>query len=275
MSRRVVITYNTQDGAAQALAQDICVLLEKGGFQPELFEPADKKGAELSDCLCMITVGGDGTILHWGKLAAMYGIPLLGVNRGRLGFMATLEPSDIARIPEILRGGFEVSRRMMMSVEIHRADGSCETREALNDVVAERDRSSKLPEFRIYCGDSEVSRVHADGIIFSTPTGSTAYALSAGGSIIAPDMECVECTPLCPHTLFSRPMIFSAAKPIKLRVASYQGSVVTVSVDGERGIPFGDGDELVLWRFDKPLELIEAGEGFFGAVRNKLMTPLK
>lgn len=275
MSSRVVITYNTHDGAAAALAQDICALLENGGFMPVLFDSAEKKAAELSDCLCMITVGGDGTILHWGKLAAMYGIPLLGVNRGRLGFMATLEPSDIARIPEILRGGFEVSRRMMMSVEIHRADGSCETREALNDVVAERDRSSKLPEFHIYCGDSEVSRVHADGVIFSTPTGSTAYALSAGGSIIAPDMECVECTPLCPHTLFSRPMIFSVAKPIKLRVASYQGSVVTVSVDGERGIPFGDGDELVLWRFDQPLELIEAGEGFFGAVRNKLMTPLK
>lgn len=273
MSKRVVVTYNTHDNAAASLANAICALLSDSGFQPALFD--DASVSELRGALCMITVGGDGTILHWGKLAAMCGVPLLGVNRGRLGFMATLEPSDIARIPEILSGKLTISRRMLMSVEIHRADGSCETREALNDVVAERDRSSKLPEFRISCGDSEVSRVHADGVIFSTPTGSTAYALSAGGSIIAPDMECVECTPLCPHTLFSRPMIFSAAKPIKLRVVSYQGSVVTVSVDGERGIPFGDGDELVLWRFDKPLELIEAGEGFFGAVRDKLMTPLK
>lgn len=273
MSKRVIITYNTHDDKAAALADAISALLSDSGFQPVFFD--GKALDKLRDALCMITVGGDGTILHWGRLAAMYGVPLLGVNRGRLGFMATLEPSDIACIPEILGSDFSVSRRMMLSVEIHRADGSCETREALNDVVAERDRSSKLPEFRIYCGDSEVSRVQADGVIFSTPTGSTAYALSAGGSIIAPDMECVECTPLCPHTLFSRPMIFSVAKPIKLRAASYQGSVVTVSVDGERGIPFGDGDELVLWRFDSPLELIEAGEGFFGAVRNKLMTPLK
>lgn len=273
MSKRVIITYNTHDATAAALANAICTRLADSGFQPMLFD--GKAPSELQGALCMITVGGDGTILHWGRLAAMCGVPLLGVNRGRLGFMATLEPSDIACIPEILNSDFTVSRRMMMSVEIHRADGSCETREALNDVVAERDRSSKLPEFRIYCGDSEVSRVQADGVIFSTPTGSTAYALSAGGSIIAPDMECVECTPLCPHTLFSRPMIFSVAKPIKLRVASYQGSVVTISVDGERGIPFGEGDELVLWRFDNPLELIEAGEGFFGAVRNKLMTPLK
>ncbi len=273
MSKRVIITYNTHDEAAAALAQDICALLDKSGFQPSL--PENAGASELDGAFCMITVGGDGTILHWGKLAARCGVPLLGVNRGRLGFMATLEPSDIARIPYILQGDFTVSRRMIMNVEIHRADGSCETRAALNDVVAERDRSSKLPEFRISLGNSEVSRVHADGIIFSTPTGSTAYALSAGGAIIAPDMECIECTPLCPHTLFSRPMIFSADKDIFLRAASYQGSVVKISVDGERGIPFNDGDVLRLSRFERTLQLIEAGEGFFGAVRDKLMTPLK
>lgn len=270
MSKRVIITYNTQDSAAAALAEDIRTLLDKSGFAAEIYQ----RGCELGGALCMITVGGDGTILHWGKLAAMYGLPLLGVNRGRLGFMATLEPADISQIPDIL-ADFKASRRMIMSVEIHRADGTCETREALNDVVVERTRASKLPEFRISCGNSEVSRVHADGVIFSTPTGSTAYALSAGGAIIAPDMECIECTPLCPHTLFSRPMIFSAERDISLRCTSYQGSVVTISVDGERGIPFSDGDTLLLYKFEKPLELIEAGEGFFGAVRNKLMTPLK
>ncbi len=274
MSRSVIITYNTQDAAAATLAGEISVLLENSGMQPVLYDPDNSGECPLDGAFCMITVGGDGTILHWGKLAAMYQLPLLGINRGRLGFMATLEPSDICRIPEIL-ADFTVSRRMIMSVEIHRADGSRETREALNDVVAERTRASKLPEFRISCGNSEVSSVHADGVIFSTPTGSTAYALSAGGAIIAPDMECIECTPLCPHTLFSRPIIFSADKDISLRCSSYQGSVVTISVDGERGIPFGDGDVLLLSRYDKPLELIEAGEGFFGAVRNKLMTPLK
>ncbi len=263
------------DNAAAALAKDIAMLLESSGIQPVLYDPEKADGCEFEGALCMITVGGDGTILHWGKLAAMYGLPLLGVNRGRLGFMATLEPSEIDRIPDIITGELNVSRRMIMTVEIHRADGSCETREALNDVVVERDRCSKLPEFRISCGDSEVSKLQADGVIFSTPTGSTAYSLSAGGAIIAPDMECIECTPLCPHTLFSRPMIFSAEKNISLRSFAYQDSIVTISVDGERGIPFNEGDTLVLYRFDKKLELIEAGEGFFGAVRNKLMTPLK
>ena len=275
MKKRVIITYNTLDSGAAALAEDIRALLEKSGLQPVLYTNHNADISDFIGALCLITVGGDGTILHWGKLSALCGVPLLGVNRGRLGFMATLEPADISRIPDIIKGDFTVSRRMLMTVEIHRADGTHETREALNDVVVERDRSSKLPEFRISCGDSEVLKLQADGVIFSTPTGSTAYSLSAGGAIIAPDMECIECTPLCPHTLFSRPMIFSAEKDISLRCNSYQGSRVTISVDGERGIPFDDGDVLQLYRFEKPLELIEAGEGFFGAVRNKLMTPLK
>ncbi len=275
MSKRVLITYNTCDEASRSLAEKICVMLAENGVQTVVFDPDGRRALDIESCFCMITVGGDGTILHWGKLAALAGVPLLGVNRGRLGFMATLEPSEIERIPEIILGEFSVSRRMIMTVEIHRADGSHETREALNDVVVERDRGSKLPEFHIFSGDSEVLKLQADGMIFSTPTGSTAYALSAGGPIIAPDMECIECTPLCPHTLFSRPMIFSAARDISLRCVSYQGSVVTINVDGERGIPFGEGDVLQLRRFESPLELIEAGEGFYGAVRNKLMTPLK
>ncbi len=281
MSRRVLITYNTWDEKSAALGVEICALLRQNGVEPFVYgDRADERlGADCTtlaeDCICMITVGGDGTILHWGKLAAQFRLPLLGVNTGRLGFMATLEPTEISRIPEIILGDFKVSRRMIMQVKLIREDGRTELKYALNDVVAERDRSSKLPEFHICCGDSEVSCLQADGVIFSTPTGSTAYALSAGGSIIAPDMECIECTPLCPHTLFSRPMIFSAEKEITLRCVSYQGSKVMISIDSERGISFGDGDTLRLSRGDISLSIIETGEGFFGAVRDKLMTPLK
>lgn len=281
--KSAVITYNTWDEKSVELAGRICALLSGAGITPLVYDNSidfDRRigaaaTADVSDCICMITVGGDGTILHWGKLMARHGKPLLGVNTGRLGFMATLEPSDIGQIPDIITGEFTVSRRMLMRAEIRKSDGTVAVKDALNDVVAERDRLSKLPEFRIYCGDSEVSRLHADGVIFSTPTGSTAYSLSAGGPIIAPDMECIECTPLCPHTLFSRPMLFSAGRPITLKCEPYQGSRVTISIDGERGIRFDEGDVLRLTRAEGELCLIEAGEGFFGAVRNKLMTPLK
>lgn len=274
MDKRVMLSYNAMDGAACLLAEEIGELLLQRGIS--CAEYSEKGGSEqFCGCICMITVGGDGTILHWGKLAARHRLPLLGVNRGRLGFMATLEPSDIARIPDIITGDFATSRRMIMNVVLQRKDGSVQSWLALNDVVAERDRSSKLPEFHVLCGESEVSRLQADGIIFSTPTGSTAYALSAGGSIIAPDMECIEFTPLCPHTLFSRPMIFSAEREISLRFDAYHNAMVTISVDAERGIKFSEGDVLRLSRSELCLEIIEAGTGFFGAVRDKLMTPLK
>ncbi len=281
MSRAAVITYNGWDEASAALAKRICTLLRESGTTPLVYgsERDGRIGADCtsdpSDCLCMITVGGDGTILHWGKLAARFDIPLLGVNTGRLGFMATLEPSDAEKIPELISGELCESPRMIMNVEIRRADGSTEQREALNDVVAQRDRSSKLPEFRVAYGSSEVSKIRADGMIFSTPTGSTAYALSAGGAIIAPEMDCIECTPLCPHTLFSRPMIFGTGCGLTLRCTPYQDSAVTISVDSESGIPFAEGDTLILTRSRHTLRLLQAGDGFFGAVRNKLLTPLK
>lgn len=281
--KRAVITYNTWDSRSAELAGQICALLQENGVTPLVYDKLSEfdrlVGAaatdDVSDCICMITVGGDGTILHWGKLMAQHGKPLLGVNTGRLGFMATLEPSDIGRIPQLILGDFSVSRRMLMQAEILKTDGTAVVKTALNDVVIERDRLSKLPEFRVFSGDTEVLKLQADGVIFGTPTGSTAYSLSAGGPIIAPDMECIECTPLCPHTLFSRPMIFSVSKPITLNCTPYQGSRVTISVDGERGIPFEEGDRLRLTRSEGELRIIEAGDGFFGAVRNKLMTPLK
>lgn len=281
--KRAVITYNTWDSRSAELAGQICALLQENGVTPLVYDKLSEfdrlVGAaatdDVSDCICMITVGGDGTILHWGKLMARHGKPLLGVNTGRLGFMATLEPSDIGRIPQLILGDFSVSRRMLMQAEILKADGTAVVKTALNDVVIERDRLSKLPEFRVFSGDTEVLKLQADGVIFGTPTGSTAYSLSAGGPIIAPDMECIECTPLCPHTLFSRPMIFSVSRPITLSCTPYQGSRVTISVDGERGIPFEEGDRLRLTRSEGELRIIEAGDGFFGAVRNKLMTPLK
>lgn len=274
--KRAVITYNACDNRSAELAGKICSVLEKAEVVPFMLDENNiGELKDTSDCICMITVGGDGTILRWGKYTAQLGLPLLGVNTGRLGFMATLEPSDIGRIPEIILGELSESRRMLMQVEIVKADGTVLKKEALNDVIVERDRLSKLPEFHICCGDSEVLKLQADGVIFSTPTGSTAYSLSAGGPIIAPDMECIECTPLCPHTLFSRPMIFSVNNTISLHCKAYQGSRVTISVDSERGIAFDEGDFLRLTKAASELRIIEAGEGFFGAVRNKLMTPLK
>lgn len=280
---KALIIFNLSKSGAAALSAKIADILRGAGITPCVFGEnavyAEKVGAEIVDspaaCNYIITVGGDGTILRWGKVAADYDIPLLGVNLGRLGFMASVETEEIGKIPELLSGEHHISRRMMLNVELVRDGKTVLCERALNDVTASRSSRSKLPEFVVSCGETEVSRVRADGIILSTPTGSTAYSLSAGGPILSPELECVEFTALCPHTLFNRPMIFSDKQTIYARVFNYHNSKATFSVDGGKAIPFNENDVLKLTRCPKNLLLIEAGEGFFGAIHNKLLTPLK
>ncbi len=280
---RALIIFNLSKTGAATLSAEIAKILKAAGITPCVFGEniiyAEKVGAEIvespSICNYIITVGGDGTILRWGKVAADFDIPLLGVNLGRLGFMASVEREEIGKIPELLEGVHHISRRMMLNVELIRDGKNVFSERALNDVTVSRSSRSKLPEFVVSCGESEVSRVRADGIILSTPTGSTAYSLSAGGPILSPDLECVEFTALCPHTLFNRPMIFSDKQTITARVFQYDNSKATFSVDGGKANPIEENDVLRLTRCPKDLLLIEAGEGFFGAIHNKLLTPLK
>lgn len=280
---RVLIGCNVEKKGSVELAAEISALLKKNGFTPCIWGTSsayhEQIGAEMIEtpgiCTFILTVGGDGTILKWGKVAAQYDIPLLGVNMGRLGFMASLEPNDINKIPELLRGDYTTSTRMMLDCRVYREGRSVYSERVLNDVILSRSSLSKLPEYAVFCGGAEVSRVRADGIILSTPTGSTAYSLSAGGPILSPDLECIELTALCPHTLFNRPMIFSDKQIISVRVYQYDDSKATFSVDGAKGIPILEGDVLRISRARCSLQLIETGEGFYGAINSKLMTPMK
>lgn len=280
---RVLIGCSNAKNGSFELSGQIAALLKERGFTPCVYGRnsmyADKIGAVVVEtpgiCNYLLTVGGDGTILKWGKVAAEFDLPLLGVNMGRLGFMATIEPSDIGRIPDILENEFQESRRMMLDCKVIRDGKQVFSERVLNDVILSRSSVSKLPEFVVYCGDAEVTRIRADGLILSTPTGSTAYSLSAGGPILAPDLECVECTALCPHTLFNRPMIFSDKQIITVNVCHYQNSRATFSVDGGKGIPILEGDILKISRAECTLRIIDAGDGFYSSINTKLMTPLK
>lgn len=227
------------------------------------------------DCDVFITVGGDGTILKWGKRAAALGKPLLGINTGRLGFMTALETDEFSKIEALKCGNYHISRRMLMNTEFIRGVGK-KSYTALNDIVLSRDNYSKLPEFEVKINDITVSKIRADGLIFSTPTGSTAYALSAGGPIIEPTIECMEMTPLCAHTLLNRPMIFSGNDIITVTFVGYEGSSVTASVDGDKGIAFSEGDVIRITKSDLELNLIDInGDSFYNSVNNKLIQPLK
>lgn len=223
----------------------------------------------------LLTIGGDGTILKWAKKAALADKPLLGINTGRLGFMTSLEPEELELLSRLKSGEYSVSRRMLMKAEIV-SEKNTKSYLALNDIVLAKDSYSKLPEFSVCSNGFVVSRIRADGLILSTPTGSTAYALSAGGPIIEPDAECMELTPLCAHTLLNRPMIFSGNDKITVSYAGYEGSAVKVSVDGDSGIYLGENDRIEICKSDVTFRLIDInGSSFYDALNNKLLRPLK
>ena len=146
----------------------------------------------------------------------------------------------------------------------------------INDVVFNKCRYSKLPEFSVSVEGYEVTNIRADGIIFSTPSGSTAYSLSAGGPIIFPEAKCIEFTPLCAHSLFGRPMIFSSDQELTVSFTAYENSGVSISIDGNDDMDFYEGETIRIRKSEQQLSLIDInGSSFYKAVHNKLMRPLK
>lgn len=227
------------------------------------------------NCDFFLTIGGDGTILRWGKKAAACNKALLGVNTGRLGFMATLEKDGLSKLGCLSSENYKISTRMMLDVTIHSEKGTTQFN-ALNDVVLFKGTTSKLPEYIVLSGNTEVERVRADGLIISTPTGSTAYSLSAGGPIIDPKISCFEVTALSPHTLFNRPMIFSVDEPLKAGYIAYENSDVYLSADGDKPIQIFPNDTICISKSRLELKLIDIdGVSFYSSVHNKLMKPLK
>ncbi len=185
----------------------------------------------------LISLGGDGTLLGVGRRSAKYGKPILGINLGNLGFL-TAEEKDFAEcaIDKVLKGEYSIEKRMMLEASVFAEPKRIEGLVALNDVCITRRFSSKILEFNIFVNTEYVDTLRADGVIICTPTGSTAYNLSAGGPILKTDAEIMAITPICPHTLTSRPIIVSAQDKITVEVSSRGNEDFIVSTDGQRSM---------------------------------------
>lgn len=199
-----------------------------------------EKNEMISECDIIIAVGGDGTIIR----AAKYGKPILGINAGRIAFMAGLEPTELDMLSSLINGEYEIDKRMMLEVKVCNGDSSvAETSYCINDVVAARGRQIKLEEFSVEHNGRLLNDFTADGIIISTPTGSTAYSLSAGGPVVDPQIESILLTPICTHSLFSRSIIFKPDSEFK--IYSKNKNEIGLSCDGEETI-FTGGDSYIL-----------------------------
>ncbi|MBM3933743.1 MAG: NAD(+)/NADH kinase [SAR202 cluster bacterium] len=204
---------------------------------------------KLSRTSTLITAGGDGTILRSVRLAAPHGIPILGINMGRVGFMAEVEVADaIARIPEYLRDGHRVEERMMLRASVVPRKGGAPKLvvDALNDVVVSRGAVARLIDVDVVIDGASLATYRADGLIVSTPTGSTGYALSAGGPVIHPEMQCLFVQPIAAHISLQTGILADRDSILELSVA--EGEAVLMSVDNITVTPVGPDDKVIIGR---------------------------
>lgn len=221
----------------------------------------------------IIVIGGDGSLLKAAGAAAQYNTPVLGINRGTLGFLADINPDDvIEEVGKILHGKYTEEKRFFLHTRIHDAGKTVSDSLALNDIVLLPGfEAATLIEFDIYVNKDFVSHQRSDGLIVATPTGSTAYALSAGGPIISPGLDALVMVPMLPHTLSMRPIVISADKKIKVTISNDLETKPRVSCDGQPPISIPPGGHIHIDKSELSLRLIHPENyNYFETLRSKL-----
>ncbi|MBE6824107.1 MAG: NAD(+)/NADH kinase [Ruminococcaceae bacterium] len=215
-----------------------------------------------------ITVGGDGTIIHNAKFATTYKKPLIGVNMGRIGFVAGIEYYEIKELKKLLLGEYKIQRRMLLNVELKRGN-EIKRFLAVNEAAITRDVLKPIIDISVLLNNERIITYRADGMIFATPTGSTAYSFSCGGPVIEPDMDCILLTPLCPHALSSRQVVFREDSTLTAIVDNADVSHSYLVVDGQTNVEIQKGDEITITKSDDYLELIILKEKNFYTLLNE------
>jgi NAD+ kinase len=255
-------------------ARDLEVLLEDG-----LESEAPSHGCRLATrdeigqvADLVIVVGGDGSLLSAARTLAKYDTPVLGVNRGRLGFLTDITPDEIEQqVPAVLGGEYVAEKRFLLDATLCREQQVVGRADALNDVVVNSGTSAQMIELELYIDDTFVYRQRADGLIVSTPTGSTAYSLSGGGPIMHPDLDAVVLLPMFPHALSSRPIVVDGDSAIRIDILSRNRIHPPVTCDGQVNMTARPGDSVHIAKKPHALTLLHPlGHSFYASCRDKL-----
>lgn len=224
------------------------------------------------DAELVIALGGDGTILDCAKRMAKRGKPILGINLGHLGYMAELEMDELSALSRVIEGDYTIDERSMISIDVLKTDGTVKySAHALNDAVISTGSVSRIINLELYAQDSLVTSYRADGLIISTPTGSTAYAMSAGGSIADPKVHCTLVTPICPHSFIARQLIFSDETDIKVRNVSVREKSLMLTVDGKTGCEIFRDEIVSVTRSPLTVKLVRLNDCSFYEILSKKM----
>jgi NAD+ kinase len=267
--KTVSVFSRQNDPAARAVADELEVFLLKLGCDVSRQEN-DDAGNVTSDLA--IVVGGDGTLLHIARNIAPQGTPLAGINLGRLGFLVDIPREGMENIlREILHGSYQHEERILLSASLSRAGEIIHHAEALNDVVVSKGELARLIEFETLVDGTHVNTARADGIIVATPTGSTAYALSANGPILAPELEAITLVPICPHTLSFRPLVIGSRSTVCIRMLDSGQDNTYLSFDGQSAVRLQDGDVVDIKMAEHRVKLLRpVNHSHFDVLRAKL-----
>lgn len=239
------------------------VLLDEETAQHIEHPPADSLPLEqlATNIDLAIIVGGDGTILHVARALALHDVPIVGVNLGRLGFLADIPPNELFdHVDDILDGGFRIEPRSMLQAEVVRDGKTIYQANALNDAVLYKGDVSRLIDIETWIDDQYVNHSRGDGIIIATPTGSTAYALSAGGPILNPDLPAFAMVPVCPHTLSNRPIVIKDSSLIKVVLTRSAQQHAQLTLDGQIQYAIQQNDEILIRRAEHDVKLIRPNQ---------------
>ena len=219
----------------------------------------------------VISLGGDGTLLTAARALVDKETPLLGINLGRLGFLADVSVNDFEQhLMDVVAGKFTIEKRFFIEGEIHSSSGQVTSNIALNDIILHSHESLSMIEYEVYSDGNLIHKQRADGVIVTTPTGSTAYALSGGGPIMHPSLETLAIVPICPHTLSNRPIVLPAAQEIEVCLGQSE-SIARVNYDGQSTVIISSEDRVRIKRYSKSIALLHPQSyDYFEILRAKL-----
>jgi len=282
---KVVLSSNPYRDRGLRVAQEAKRILNKAGAETVLCLPfTPKKGErievpkgvslsslekELPTADFLICFGGDGTILHAARDATLHDVPVMGVNMGSVGFMAELERSELELLTALTDGTYRVEERMMLDVLFYRGDRFISQDLALNDAVVSKGSMARVAEVEVMADGVPVASMMGDGVIVATPTGSTAYSMSAGGPIVEPTSKCLIVTPVCAHQLAARAMVLDSGRVITVSLPKGSRKHLFLSVDGGKAIRLNGGDRVEVRRSERYTKLVRVSDRSFYQVMNQ------
>lgn len=251
------------------LAYSCTIFIDISGIENTIYieNPEDKMG----EIDFIAVLGGDGSLLGVARKYAKYDKPILGINFGRLGYLVELEKSNLDSLSSLFDGNYRIEERIMIDATVLRNGETVFLGTALNDAVVTKGALSRMVHLSVFTGFQEINQYHADGVVVATPTGSTAYSMSAGGSAVSPELEVFLITPICPHSLTCKPIIVSDRQSVKIKADFADNQEVYLTLDGQEGVRLSKGDIVEITKSVKTTKLIRMTErNFFNILKQKL-----